>query len=63
MRTTLDIDEQLMQNAQEFAPEGMTKTAIIEEGLRLFAQKQAQRAIARGDAYSPEFRLPPRRRP
>ncbi len=62
MRTTLDIDDRVMRTAQEFAPEGMTKTAIIEEGLRLFAQKQAQRAIAEGAAFTPNFQPPPRRR-
>lgn len=62
MRTTLDIDDRVMQNAQEVAPEGMTKTAIVEEGLRLFAQRQAQVALSRGAAFTPEFRLPPRRR-
>lgn len=39
MRTTLDLDEQAMQEAMAVAP-GKSKTAIIEEALREFAHKR-----------------------
>lgn len=44
MRTTLDLDEVLLEKAVKAAGPGATKTAVIEEGLRLVRAKfEAQR--------------------
>jgi Arc/MetJ family transcription regulator len=39
MRTTLDIDEKLLQDASRLA-NGKTKKAVIEEALREFTRKR-----------------------
>ena len=44
MRTTVDLDEDLLERAVAAAGPGATKTAVIEEGLRLVREKfDAQR--------------------
>ena len=44
MRTTVDLDEELLERAVAAAGPGATKTAVIEEGLRLVREKfDAQR--------------------
>lgn len=62
MRTTLDLDEEVLREAQEYAPPGMTKTALIEEALRAYVQREARRFLTSGRAYQPDFVEPPRRR-
>jgi Arc/MetJ family transcription regulator len=39
MRTTLDIDEKLLQDASRLA-NGKTKKAVVEEALREFTRKR-----------------------
>jgi Arc/MetJ family transcription regulator len=39
MRTTVDLDEELLTRALAAAGPGATKTAVIEEGLRLVREK------------------------
>jgi Arc/MetJ family transcription regulator len=45
MRTTIDLDETVLRQAQDYAP-GMTKTALIEEGLRALVQRESARRLA-----------------
>lgn len=61
MRTTLEIDDALLDAAREMAP-ALTKTALVEAGLRAFVKQEARRRIAEGALHQPDFVLPPRRR-
>jgi Arc/MetJ family transcription regulator len=61
MRTTIDIDDAALEEAQQYAP-GLTKTALIAEALRAFARQEARKAILAGALHTPEFELPPRRK-
>ena len=40
MRTTLDLDDQAVEQAMKLSP-GMTKTAVIEEALREYARRRS----------------------
>jgi len=44
MRTTLDIDEQALDQAMKAAP-GRTKTAIINDALREYARRRRVRRL------------------
>ena len=61
MRTTLDLDEKLLQSAAAFAPE-LSKTALLEEALRAFLEREARRRILAGALYQPGVEAPPRSR-
>jgi Arc/MetJ family transcription regulator len=62
MRTTLNLDDELLREAREFT--GIQeKTALIHEGLReLVAREAARRLIALGGAM-PAVRAGRRRKP
>ncbi|WP_117318901.1 type II toxin-antitoxin system VapB family antitoxin [Chromatocurvus halotolerans] len=61
MRTTLNIDDQLLAEAQRLS--GMTeKTAIVREGLRALIQRESARRLARLGGSEPGLRNIPRRR-
>lgn len=61
MKTTLDLDEDLIREAREYT--GIEKkTALIHAGLReLIARAAAKRLAAMGGTM-PSLRVPPRRR-
>lgn len=61
MRTTVDLDEELVERAREYAP-GLTKTALIEAGLRALVKLEAARRLAEMGGTQPEIHLPPRRK-
>ncbi|KAA0252631.1 MAG: type II toxin-antitoxin system VapB family antitoxin [Acidobacteria bacterium] len=44
MRTTLNLDERALSEAQKTAP-GRTKTALINEALREFARRRRLRGL------------------
>ena len=44
MRTTLNLDDETMQAAMKLAPD-MTKTAIVNHGLRLFVSARNLRGL------------------
>jgi Arc/MetJ family transcription regulator len=61
MRTTFNLDDDLLGEAQRLT--GMTeRTALIHEGLRALIQRESARRLARLGASEPELRLSPRRR-
>jgi Arc/MetJ family transcription regulator len=61
MRTTLDLDERLLEEAQRAT--GVTgKTAVIEQGLRALVEQAARRRLAALGGAIPEARAPRRRR-
>jgi Arc/MetJ family transcription regulator len=61
MRTTLDIDDELLAKAQEYTglPE---KSAIVREALKALVEREAARRLARLGGTEPQLRPIPRRR-
>jgi Arc/MetJ family transcription regulator len=62
MRTTLQIDEQLLDEARR-ATGVAGKTAVIELGLRKLIEEAARRRLASLAGAVPRARAPQRRRP
>jgi Arc/MetJ family transcription regulator len=62
MRTTLDLDETLLDEAAR-ATGAPTKTALIEMGLRALIEQAARRRLAGRRGTIPRAKAPPRRRP
>lgn len=61
MRTTLNIDDDLLEEAQRIT--GMSeKTALVREGLRALIEKESARRLARLGGSSPDLKPIPRRR-
>ena len=62
MRTTINLDEQLIEEAQRIT--GATeRTALIHEGLRALIARESARRLARLGGSDPRASAPPRRRP
>jgi hypothetical protein len=61
MRTTLNIDEALVEEASRLS--GMTeRTALIHEGLRALIARESARRLARLGGSEPRVESIPRRR-
>ena len=61
MRTTLNLDDELLDEAQRLT--GMTeRTALIHAGLRALIERESARRLARLGATERSLRVPPRRR-
>ncbi|MEK6607790.1 MAG: type II toxin-antitoxin system VapB family antitoxin [Myxococcota bacterium] len=61
MRTTLDIDDALLDEARRATGE-TTKTALVERGLRALVEHAARRRLAALAGTVPAAKAPPRRR-
>ena len=62
MRTTLNLDDDLLGEAQRLT--GITeRTALIHAGLRALIQRESAQRLVRLGATEPSLRLPWRRRP
>jgi Arc/MetJ family transcription regulator len=62
MRTTLNLDDRLLQEAQQVS--GVTeRTALIHEGLRALIERESARRLARLGGSEPQLESIPRRRP
>lgn len=60
MRTTLNIDDQLLAEAQRIT--GMTeKAALVREGLRALIERESARRLARLGGSEPQLEPVPRR--
>jgi Arc/MetJ family transcription regulator len=60
MRTTLNIDDQLLDEAQRIT--GMSeKTALVREGLRALIERESARRLARLGGTEPQLESVPRR--
>ncbi len=60
MRTTLNIDDQLLDEAQRIT--GMTeKSALVREGLRALIERESARRLARLGGSEPQLESVPRR--
>jgi Arc/MetJ family transcription regulator len=61
MRTTINLDEQLIEQAQRMT--GMQeRTALIHEGLRALIARESARRLARLGGSDPAAKAPRRRR-
>ena len=61
MRTTLNIDDELMAEAQHIS--GLSeKTAVVREGLLALIERDSARRLARLGASEPDLAPLPRRR-
>ena len=62
MRTALNIDDQLLNEAQRIT--GMTeKAALIREGLRALIERESARRLAQLGGTEPQLEAVSRRRP
>lgn len=61
MRTTVNLDEQLIDEAQRLTGT-QERTALIHEGLRALIARESARRLARLGGSEPKLQLPRRRR-
>lgn len=62
MRTTVNIDDDLLNEAQRMT--GVTeKTALVREGLRALIERESARRLARLGGSEGQLKPVPRRRP
>ncbi len=62
MRTTLNIDDQLLDEAQRIT--GMTeKASLVREGLRALIERESARRLARLGGSESQLEPVPRRQP
>ncbi len=60
MRTTLNIDDELLKKAQKIT--GMAgKTALVREGLRALIERESARRLARLGGSEPQLQVATRR--
>jgi Arc/MetJ family transcription regulator len=62
MRTTINLDEQLIEQAQRITGT-QERTALIHEGLRALIARESARRLARLGGSDPKATAPARRRP
>ena len=62
MRTTIALDDDLLDRARELTGH-REKSALIREALRALIERESARRLARLGGSDPDFVLPPRRRP
>jgi Arc/MetJ family transcription regulator len=61
MRTTINLDERLLSEAQRLS--GVKeRTALIHEGLRALIERESARRLAKLGGSEPQLRSVPRRR-
>lgn len=62
MRTTMNIDEQLLEQARRLT--GVSeKTALVREGLKALIERESARRLARLGGSEPQLGSIPRRQP
>jgi Arc/MetJ family transcription regulator len=61
MRTTLNIDDDLLEKAREITGE-REKTALVRMGLQALIEREAARRLAALGGSMPNLEVPPRRR-
>ncbi len=61
MRTTVTLDDALLERASEYS--GITeRSALIRHALQEFVHAEASRRLARMGGTQPDLKAPPRRR-
>lgn len=61
MRTTVNIDEELLAKAIQLTGP-MDRTAILSEGLKALIERESARRLARLGGSQPALKIAPRRR-
>ena len=62
MRTTVALDDELLEKAQEFT--GLKeKSSLLREALKALIERESARRLARLGGSEPDVQAPPRRRP
>ncbi|MEX1165942.1 MAG: type II toxin-antitoxin system VapB family antitoxin [Hydrogenophaga sp.] len=61
MRTTLSLDDELLQQAQHYLS-GLDKTALVKEALRALVERESARRLALLAGSEPQIQVAPRRR-
>ena len=61
MRTTINIDDELLAKAAKLA-EPLDRTAVVHEGLRALIERESARRLARLGGSQPALKPAPRRR-
>ena len=61
MRTTINLDDQLLEEAQRLTGT-KGRTALICEGLRALIERESARRLVRLGGSEPDLGTPPRRR-
>lgn len=61
MRTTINIDEELLAKAAALAAP-LDRSALVHEGLRALIERESARRLARLGGTQPALKIPPRRR-
>jgi Arc/MetJ family transcription regulator len=62
MRTTINLDDRLVEEAQRIT--GLNeRTALVHEGLRALIERESARRLARLGGSEPNLKPIPRRRP
>lgn len=61
MRTTINLDEQLLEEAHRVTGTS-ERTALIHEGLRALIARESARRLARLGGTQPQLKAPRRRR-
>ena len=62
MRTTINIDEELLAKAARLAGP-LDRTAVVHEGLRALIERESARRLARLGGTQPALKVARRRRP
>ena len=62
MRTTIDIDDELLARAMRLLGP-VDRTTVIREGLRALIERESARRLARLGSTQPRLTATPRRRP
>jgi hypothetical protein len=62
VRTTLNIDDELLERARVLSGV-QEKTALVREGLKALIERESARRLARLGGSEPEAQPVPRRRP
>jgi Arc/MetJ family transcription regulator len=61
MRTTINIDDELLAKATKLAGQ-MDRTAMVSEGLKALIERESARRLARLGGTQPKLKAAPRRR-
>lgn len=61
MRTTINIDDELLAKATKLAGP-MDRTAVVSEGLKALIERESARRLARLGGTQPSLKAAPRRR-
>ena len=61
MRTTINIDDELLAKAAKLA-QALDRTAVVHEGLRALIERESAKRLARLDGSQPALKPAPHRR-